>query len=273
MSARRIIILEPEDELASMVERFLLENSFDVARVREPAQLKWMTPLIKPHVVLVDYQPKECIEIAKHLRRNGADSDVALVMVIHQDYEDKYPKVAKQLKELYDGLLYKPFEDSDLLRVIENFTGFGDSSEDEVGVALDKLLDVGSANPELQKVLDNLKETQAKNGKVKPPENNGAKEIASFQEKLQKLEAELAFSKNQNKHQSEKIMDLLNQLNEKIEQDQTAKIKKMEIEKLNLEKEVEMLYGRIEEIEGLLNEFTILFSGGQKKISEFLDKS
>jgi len=238
MTDRRVLILEPDEDLAIMVEQFLRTSNFGVARARDPEQARWMAPLIRPHLVLVDYWPSDGEKIAVDFRENGLLPEVPLVMIIPENLDDRNPETAEALRKVYEGFLYKPFADTELLRVVENFTGFGDYSEEEVGSALDQLLDAQMGNPELANVVKDLQK------KSKQKENNDAQQ----REKIDKLQKELEKAEEQSKQQGLRISDLLSRISD-MELDQSFTIESHEEDKARMEKEVEKLTKRVEELE------------------------
>lgn len=293
---RKVLILEPDDELAIMIEQFLRASRFLVVRARDPIQAKWMAPLICPHVVLVDYWPSDGVKIAEGFREDGLDSETPLVMIVPESIDEKNPDTAKALRENYNGFLYKPFADTDLIRVVENFTGFGDGREEDVGSALDDL-DKQSSSPELKNAVAEIKKLQSKSKGSKDKAVEEAKlkkqieeieakisdseklkkRIADLEaelkgiEKLDKmideLESELDKSKKQSERQAARILELTNQIRE-LELDQTLACEAIEEEKEKLKDEVDTLAKRVKELEETGGEAAKMLKDVQKMLKE-----
>jgi len=235
---RRVLIIEPDDELARIVERFLQSNMFRVARARDIEQGRWMASVVKPQVTLINSDNEDCIEAAKQFRDGEDTEEIPLVIVLEEDFESQNPDLFKSYHEVYDGFLYKPFADTELLRVVENFTGFG-ASEESVEKALHNIIKENNASPELKSVVNKLQSRKTK-GKSDPKDSSG--------KKIKKLDEELASAREQSKKQAERISDLLNQISD-LELDHSFTIENMEAEKDKFITEIGTLNKRIKELE------------------------
>ena len=239
MNERKVLIIEPDDELARIVERFLLSNRFQVARARDIDQGRWMACAIKPHVVLLDPGSEDGIEVAERFRNDEAVKEFPLVIMLQEDFDEPDHDLTKSLHEIYDGFLYKPFADTELLRVVENFTGFGDSQEKVVENELDNILRETKTGPELRSVVQELQSRKSQN------KGDSKNELT---QKIDKLEEELAEAKEHSKKQAERISDLLNSISD-LELDHSFTVENLEAEKDQLIEEVNKLTKRVKELE------------------------
>jgi len=263
MAGRKVLIIEPDDEIARMVEGFLRASKFDVARARDVDQGRWLASVVRPQVVLVDSLPEDGIETAEQFREDGSVANFPLVMMVPENLDDEQPDLAQSLRDSYDGFLYKPFADTELLRVVENFTGFGDSEEAEG--ALNSLLDEQNANPELRNVVEELQQRQSNGEEVvedskgvaryapteklagKPKGKAGAK-TKQLNDKIKKLEKELASVNKESRKQAKRIADLLDSISD-MELDQEFSAESSEAEKTRLQNEIEALEKHNEKLE------------------------
>jgi len=253
VSERRVLIIEPEDDMALMIERFLRSSGFEVARARDAHQGKWMAPLISPHVVLLDSGPDDGVKIARIFRNGGELEDVPLVMMVPEDIDEAQPELVDSLRDMFDGFLYKPFADTELLRVVENFTGFGESSD--MDAVLDNLLNDGSSGPELENVVMNIKKSKKKGNR---------KEIEhELSEKVRELEAKLKKTEEESGKQAARISELLDKISE-YEIDQES----LESEKVELEKRVCELSERIRQMEKVCGEAGELINSAGKMLKK-----
>ncbi len=257
MSERRVLIIEPEDDMAVMIERFLRSSGFEVARARDAHQGKWIAPLICPHIVLLDSGPNDGLNIARIFRNDSQLGETPLIMMIPEDIDDTQPDLVESLRDVFDGFLYKPFADTELLRVVENFTGFGESSDMES--ALDNLLNDGSPSPELENVVMNIK-------KSKNPGNRNEIEH-ELGEKVKELEEKLKRAQEDSDKQAERISDLLDKISE-YEIDQES----LESEKAELEKRVSELSEKLEEMEKACAEASELMGSAGKLLKKPLKR-
>ncbi len=257
MSERRVLIIEPDDGLARMVEDFLRSSRFGVVRARDVEQGRWLASLIRPQVVLVDSVPSDGVKEAQRFRDDGSVAKMPLVIMVPEELEDQNPDLVSSLRNSYDAFLYKPFADTELLRVVENFTGFGDSEEAEE--ALNNLLHEQRAEPELRNVVQELHRRKS-NG------NDEAK-TEILEKRNSEIEEELATIKEESNRQAERITDLLDRISD-LELDNSFALENAEAEEARLQNEIEALEKHIEKLEKAQGETLDLIESAQKTLKK-----
>lgn len=260
MSKRRILIIEPDEELSSVVVKFLGKADFEVAVASDGLAGIETAGEFSPHLILVDLkldnQPEGGLSLGKSIKSDVHLSKIPLVLMLPEGFDEEKPQKMKEIEKIFDGLLYKPFADTELKRVVENFTGFGESPEIRKKT-LEKLLKEKTLteDPDLKNLVEDLKEREP----AKPSEEKKRKKKADIS--VAELEEQLAQKEKIIREREKRIANLLEQLSD-LEMDHSFALEALETEKAELADKLEKAQGRIAELEEKL-----------KKTAELLQKA
>lgn len=254
MSKRKILIIEPDEKLASLVVGFLGKADFEVALASDGLAGMETAADFSPHLILVDLkldnQPEGGLSLGKSIKGDVHLSKIPLVLMIPEGFDEEKPQKMKEIEKIFDGLLYKPFADTELKRVVENFTGFGESPELRKKT-LEKLLKEKNLKeePDLKNLVEDLKEKEP----AKPAEEKKKKK--KTESTVEELERQLAEKEKLIKERDKRISSLLEQLSD-LEMDHSFAIEALETEKAELENKLEKAQARITELENKLRKTT-----------------
>lgn len=234
-----------------MVERFLGKADFEVAVARDSLLGLKLASDIKPHLALIDINLDSRSEggvlVGKSFRQDKRLKKIPLVLMAPENLEEDNPGQIETLHKIFDGFLYKPFADTELKRVVENFTGFGEQERAKIE-SLDNLLQNNSSvdeDTDLRNLVKDLKERQTV-------------EISQSAEvQIKRLEKELENSNKLVKERDKRIETLLENLSD-MEFDHSSAVESLENEKAELQKRVTELNEQLEFLKWQLKQSTEL---------------
>jgi|GEM_PF-2585530 len=239
MSKRKILLIEPDSDLASMVERFLGKADFEVAIAHDSLLGLKLAADLKPHLALIDIsldsRPEGGVLVGKSFRQDDLLKKIPLVLMAPENLDEDNPALLETLHMIFDGFLYKPFADTELKRVVENYTGFGEKDRSSLE-RLDNLLSANSGvneDADLRNLVKDLKERQTRDI------SQSAAEI------IERLEMEIEERNRLIKERDKRIEGLLERLSD-MEFDHSSAMESMEKEKATLEKRVAELSEQLE---------------------------
>ena len=234
MDKRKVLLIQPDEELTSLVKEFLGRTDFDVSATHDGLEGLEIASENRPHIALIDLEldgaPEGGFALGKSFRSDKSLEEIPLVLIM-PDAAERDSKKNETFSKIFDGFLYKPLLDTELKRVVENFTGFGETA-DQVIEQLDGLMDgedtdVRGLVQDIKKQEEGRKKkkakpkakTRAKSPKSGKPEGLSADELSK---KIRELEEEL-------KKRDERIESLLEQLRD-AEMDQSFEMESLESE-------------------------------------------
>lgn len=270
MDKRKVLLIQPDEELTSLVKEFLGRTDFDVSATHDGLEGLEIASENRPHIVLIDLEldgaPEGGFALGKSFRNDKGLEEIPLVLIMPDDAE-RNAKKNETFSKTFDGFLYKPLLDTELKRVVENFTGFGETA-DQVIEQLDGLMDgddtdvkglvqdIKNREEGREKKKARSKETpvkkeelkskpkpkaKAKSQKTGKPEGPSADELSK---KINELEEEL-------KKRDERIESLLEQLRD-TEMDQSIELESLESENERLKNDRNEVIELLEEAAALL---------------------
>lgn len=247
MTKRKILVIEPDEELASLVVGFLGKADFEVALASDGLAGMETAAEFSPHLILVDLkldnQPEGGLSLGKSIKGDVNLSKIPLVLMIPEGFDEEKPQKMKEFEKFFDGLLYKPFADTELKRVVENFTGFGESPELRKKT-LEKLLKEKKLKeePDLKNLVEDLKEKEP----TKPADEKKKKRKADIS--FAELEEQLAEKEKIIKERDKRISTLLEQLSD-LEMDHSFALEALETAKTEAENKLTQAQKRISELQ------------------------
>ncbi len=132
---RRVLIIEPDLDFRSILADFLRAQRFDIECADNSAQGIDMFKSFEPDLVLLSRElpladgemGPDGLRVLKFLKKDSKSNGVPVILSSFEAEEDDFERYRK-LEFSADDYVKKPFEDTDILRRIENFVGF-DMSE------------------------------------------------------------------------------------------------------------------------------------------------
>ncbi len=143
---RKILVVEPDVEFALVLQDFLLSQRFDVeiAHTGDDGIKKYGG--FKPDIVLLsrelpvkDGTGPDGLRVLRVLNQNRKAVRVPVIMSSTEATDKDFERYRK-LKFSADDYMTKPFEDTDLLRKVENLVGF-DFSEGVENIKMDQAME------------------------------------------------------------------------------------------------------------------------------------
>ncbi len=127
---RRVLVVEPDDDFNSMLVDFLEAQRFDVKTAHTGDDGFEAFKDFAPDIILLSRElPMEDgaigpdgLRLLKSIKQNG-DSRAPVILMSESATERDFDRYRK-LKFTADDYIKKPFEDTEVLRRIENFVGF-----------------------------------------------------------------------------------------------------------------------------------------------------
>jgi len=121
-ATKTILIVEDNPAVLEMVQIFLEGENYKVVTATEGGSVQSVAEAAVPDLILLDMWIPilDGAEVAKLLRKNSSTKAIPIVMFSAHPNAENFAKVAG-----VDALLTKPFELSDLLKVIQKFTSQG----------------------------------------------------------------------------------------------------------------------------------------------------
>jgi DNA-binding response OmpR family regulator len=158
---RKILVVEPDRELAFMLNDFLTAQNFEVESAASGDEGIEKTKEFMPDIVLLSRElpmgdenhGPDGLRVLKVLKHDRKLSRIPVILASSEAKEGDFDRYRK-LKFSADDYLAKPFEDTEILRRIENLVGFDisesvDDIQDKIqDVMDDKFTDIFDADPE-----------------------------------------------------------------------------------------------------------------------------
>lgn len=248
MVKRKVLLIETDEELASMAERFLGRSDFEVAIAKDGLHGLQLASDLNPHLVLIeltlDSSPDGGIKLGKSFRHDLQLKRIPLVLMVPDNFDEHRAERVEAANRIFDGLLYKPFADTELKRVVENFTGFGESGTRQIE-ALDGLLENNSSAAEDTDVRNLIKDLRDKT-KSRAGENEHEPDARELKKLLKERDRTI-------KERDKRIEKLLSQLSD-LEMDHSFAIESLESEKAALTAQLDEMKSSLAEQESRLAE-------------------
>ncbi len=96
MSKRRILIIEPDEELSSVVVKFLGKADFEVAVASDGLAGIETAGEFSPHLILVDLkldnQPEGGLSLGKSIKSDVHLSKIPLVLMLPEGFDEEKPQ-------------------------------------------------------------------------------------------------------------------------------------------------------------------------------------
>lgn len=245
-ATRKALIIESDKDFAEILGSFLDSHGIEVTHTDDGKRGLWLASTISPNIILLSLELKKSSGYLtlREFKEDDALKRIPLILMSNADANVEHDKL-RELKDIAEDYIYKPFEDTEILRKVENFIGF--AHEEEVGKTIQTLLAKNEleGDPELSALVRDIR----------------AREIEEQGGKDAQLSAQVIPIKKARRHKEEKIKEAKQkeskkkEAKQKVAKQKTAKAKEAKeasdkSQKDDLAKKVKELKKEIEEFRG-----------------------